>query len=82
MDMENMWEQVESGEMPKVFYVYPMHLDARLSDTDKAALKTWVDAAKAKAKTKTKRTTRTKAAAAVPALHGAPLHLDERPLPS
>jgi hypothetical protein len=50
LDMENMWEQVQAGEMPKWFYVYPMHLSARLSDADKAALKTWVDAAKAKAK--------------------------------
>jgi len=52
LDMENMWEQVEAGEMPKWFYVYPMHLAARLSDADKAALKAWVDAAKAKAKAK------------------------------
>jgi hypothetical protein len=52
LDMENMWEQVEAGEMPKWFYVYPMHLAARLSDADKATLKAWVDAAKAKAKAK------------------------------
>ena len=52
--MENMWEQVEAGEMPKWFYVYPMHLSARLSDADKATLKTWVEAAKAKAKAKDK----------------------------
>jgi hypothetical protein len=52
LDMENMWEQVASGEMPKWFYVYPMHLSARLSDADKGVLKSWVDAAKAKAKAK------------------------------
>ena len=38
-DLENCWEQVESGEMPKWFYVYPLHLGARLSDADKALLK-------------------------------------------
>jgi hypothetical protein len=48
-DMENCWDQVAAGEMPKWFYVYPMHLSARLSDADKALLKGWVDGAKAKA---------------------------------
>ena len=48
MDMENAVEQVESGAMPKWFYVYPMHLAARLSDADKALLKGWVTAQKAK----------------------------------
>jgi hypothetical protein len=48
LDMENMWEQVESGAMPKWFYIYPLHLSARLSDADKAVLKAWVDAQKAK----------------------------------
>jgi hypothetical protein len=38
-DLENCWEQVEAGEMPKWFYIYPFHLDARLSDADKALLK-------------------------------------------
>ena len=52
MDIENCWEQVEAGEMPKWFYLYPMHLSARLSDADKAALKSWVEAEKAKAKAK------------------------------
>jgi Haem-binding domain len=40
-DRENAWEQVEEGHMPPWFYVYPMHLDARLSDADKAALKSY-----------------------------------------
>ena len=52
MDTENIWEQVESGEMPKWFYLYPMHLSARLSDADKTVLKSWVEAEKAKAKAK------------------------------
>lgn len=38
-DLENCWEQVESGAMPKWFYVWPMHLSARLSAADKALLK-------------------------------------------
>ncbi|HXU03354.1 MAG TPA: heme-binding domain-containing protein [Polyangia bacterium] len=38
-DFETAWEQVESGKMPKWFYVYPLHLGARLSDADKALLK-------------------------------------------
>ena len=38
-DLENAWEQVESGAMPKWFYVWPMHLSARLSAADKALLK-------------------------------------------
>jgi hypothetical protein len=41
-DRENAWEKVEAGEMPPWFYVYPMHLDARLSDADKALLKSWM----------------------------------------
>jgi hypothetical protein len=42
MDMETCWEQIEAGEMPKWFYVYPMHLSARLSDADKTLLKGWL----------------------------------------
>ena len=38
-DLENCWEQVESGEMPKWFYVYPFHMSAKLSAADKALLK-------------------------------------------
>jgi Haem-binding domain len=38
-DHENCWEQVESGAMPKWFYVFPMHPSARLSAEDKALLK-------------------------------------------
>jgi hypothetical protein len=42
LDRENCWEKIESGEMPPWFYIYPMHLDARLSDADKATLKAWL----------------------------------------
>ena len=42
LDKENSWDQIEEGEMPKWFYVYPMHLSARLSDADKATLKAWL----------------------------------------
>jgi Haem-binding domain len=40
-DLENAWEQVEEGHMPPWFYIYPLHLDARLSDSDKATLKSY-----------------------------------------
>jgi hypothetical protein len=40
-DKENCWEQIETGAMPKWFYVYPMHLSARLSEGDKALLKAY-----------------------------------------
>ena len=38
-DLENCWDQVESGAMPKWFYIFPFHRDAKLSDGDKALLK-------------------------------------------
>jgi hypothetical protein len=38
-DLENCWEQVESGAMPPWFYIVPLHPDAKLSDADKATLK-------------------------------------------
>ena len=40
-DLENCWEQVDTGEMPKWFYLYPMHLGARLSPADKTLLKSY-----------------------------------------
>src|SRR6516225_1885426 len=41
-DRENCWEQIESGAMPKWFYVFPFHPDAKLSDADKALLKSYL----------------------------------------
>jgi hypothetical protein len=41
LDFENCWSQVESGEMPPWFYIFPMHPKARLSQADKAILKAW-----------------------------------------
>jgi Haem-binding domain len=41
LDLQNCWDQVESGEMPPWFYIYPMHLHARLSQADKDTLKAW-----------------------------------------
>ena len=38
-DLENCWDQVESGAMPPWFYIVPLHPDAKLSDADKATLK-------------------------------------------
>jgi hypothetical protein len=40
-DRENCWEQIEAGTMPPLKYIYPMHLDARLSDAEKALLKSY-----------------------------------------
>lgn len=40
-DLQTCWEQVESGEMPPWFYVFPMHPAARLSESDKARLKSY-----------------------------------------
>ena len=40
-DLETCWEQVESGEMPPWFYVFPMHPTAKLSAGDKARLKSY-----------------------------------------
>ncbi len=40
-DLENAWEQVESGEMPPWFYILPFHPDAKLSAADKALLKSY-----------------------------------------
>jgi hypothetical protein len=40
-DFQTCWEQVESGAMPKWFYVFPLHPNAKLSDADKALLKSF-----------------------------------------
>jgi hypothetical protein len=40
-DLQTCWEQVESGAMPKWFYVFPFHPGAKLSDADKAVLKSF-----------------------------------------
>jgi Haem-binding domain len=40
-DRKDSWDQVESGAMPPWSYVHPFHPRAKLSDADKAALKTW-----------------------------------------
>ncbi|HEY7375905.1 MAG TPA: heme-binding domain-containing protein [Polyangia bacterium] len=40
-DLQTCWEQVESGAMPKWFYVFPFHPSAKLSDADKALLKSY-----------------------------------------
>jgi hypothetical protein len=41
-DLENCWEQIESGEMPPWFYILPMHPDAKLTPADKALLKAYI----------------------------------------
>ncbi len=46
-DRENASDQISEGNMPPWFYL-PMHPDARLSDAEKATLKTWLLANKKK----------------------------------
>lgn len=41
-DKEESWEEIEKGEMPPWFYVYPFHLGAKLDDQKKAILKAWL----------------------------------------
>ncbi len=38
--VEEIWEEVEEGEMPLWFYL-PLHPEAELSESDHAALKAW-----------------------------------------
>jgi hypothetical protein len=40
---EEIWEEVEEGEMPPWFYL-PLHREARLSDADRAILRDWAAA--------------------------------------
>ena len=42
LDRKNCWDQIEEGEMPPWFYVYPLHLSAKLSGAEKATLKAWL----------------------------------------
>lgn len=42
--VREIWKQVSEGEMPMTIYL-PMHPEARLSDRDKAVLKSWAEAA-------------------------------------
>jgi hypothetical protein len=35
-------EEIADGEMPPFYYVYPMHMDARLSAEDQQAFKEWI----------------------------------------
>jgi len=38
-DLEAAWDQIESGKMPPLKYIYPFHMSAKLSEGDKALLK-------------------------------------------
>ena len=42
--IEEVWEEVEAGEMPLFFYL-PLHPSARLSPEDRAQLERWADEA-------------------------------------
>jgi hypothetical protein len=62
-DLENCWEQIESGEMPPWFYILPFHPEAKLSAQDKALLKGYIfKNAKAADKDATPQTTAAQAA--------------------
>jgi hypothetical protein len=39
LDLQNCWSQVEAGEMPPWFYVFPFHPKAKLNETERATLK-------------------------------------------
>lgn len=41
-DIEEIWEEVEEGEMPLWYYLI-LHSEAELSENDKMILKDWVD---------------------------------------
>jgi hypothetical protein len=41
-DKEDCWDQISSGRMPRWYYVYPFHVRARLSSSEKATLKAWL----------------------------------------
>jgi hypothetical protein len=40
-DLEACWDQVEEGKMPPKKYIYPFHMNAKLSEVDKATLKAY-----------------------------------------
>jgi hypothetical protein len=40
-ERENIWEIIEAGEMPPWFYIYPAHMNTKLSENDLAVLKKW-----------------------------------------
>ena len=42
-DIEEVWEEIEEGEMPLWFYL-PLHPEARLSDDQKETIRKWVEA--------------------------------------
>jgi len=41
-DIEEIWEEVEEGNMP-LWYYLPLHPEARLLDADKQTIKVWVE---------------------------------------
>ncbi len=41
-DIEEIWEEIEEGEMPLWFYL-PLHPEARLSDAQKEIIRKWVE---------------------------------------
>ena len=40
--LEEIWEEVEEEHMPPWFYL-PLHLDARLDESDRARIRHWVE---------------------------------------
>lgn len=42
-DIEEIWEEIDEGEMPLWFYL-PLHPEAKLSDAQKETIRIWVEA--------------------------------------
>ena len=40
--LKEITETITEGEMPPWYYVYPLHMEARLSQADRAALTEWI----------------------------------------
>ncbi len=40
--LEEINEEIADGDMPPFYYVYPMHMDARLSAADRRTFKEWI----------------------------------------
>jgi hypothetical protein len=50
-------EEIADGDMPPFYYVYPMHMDARLSAADRRIFKKWIESKSAGLKQQMSRAT-------------------------
>jgi mono/diheme cytochrome c family protein len=51
-------QTINEGEMPSWYYIYPMHMDARLSDADRDAFTGWISSESAALEQQTPQTTK------------------------